>query len=356
MPSPGSITLIGSGETSSIGGQVFEEIARNHSQPLRICVLETPAGFETNAQRVAGRVAEFMKQRLQNYRTQIDLVHARKKQTTFSPDSPPVVAPLLSAQMIFFGPGSPTYAVRQLENSLAWNIIQARHRLGASLVLASAATIAAGVHALPVYEIFKVGEDPHWKPGLDLLHPYNLQLVIIPHWNNREGGDDVDTSRCFIGQERFEMLRAGLPQDVTLLGIDEHTAITLDFERGMCHVRGAGEVHLLRDGARQDCAAGCAFPIQDIGDYQPLASPALGLPDAVWDEVLAAQTAAAKDTGAGDASEHSVPQEVKELADARQNARAAKDWQLADTLRARINALGWTVKDTSDGLVLERNP
>ena len=33
--------------------------------------------------------------------------------------------------MIFMGPGSPSYAVRQLEDSLTWEYILARHRLGA---------------------------------------------------------------------------------------------------------------------------------------------------------------------------------------------------------------------------------
>ena len=56
-----------------------------------------------------------------------------------------------------------------LENSLAWDIIRARHRLGATLIFASAATIAVGAWALPVYEIYKVGVDVHTVPGLRFL-------------------------------------------------------------------------------------------------------------------------------------------------------------------------------------------
>ena len=67
---------------------------------------------------------------------------ARKRGTLDSPDEPQVVAPLLEADLIFMGPGSPTYAVRQLSDSLAWHYLLARHRLGAALVLASAAVIA----------------------------------------------------------------------------------------------------------------------------------------------------------------------------------------------------------------------
>ncbi|MFO3796431.1 MAG: hypothetical protein ACK8QZ_03990 [Anaerolineales bacterium] len=52
--------------------------------------------------------------------------------------------PLRPASIIFMGPGSPTYAVRQLKNSLAWKVLRARYRLGSALIFASAATIAIG--------------------------------------------------------------------------------------------------------------------------------------------------------------------------------------------------------------------
>jgi hypothetical protein len=40
-----------------------------------------------------------------------------------------------------------------------------------------------------------------------------------------------------------------------------------------------------------------------------------------------------------------VPQEVLDLAHARRDARAARDWKRADALRAEIEAAGWTVVD-----------
>ena len=51
-----------------------------------------------------------------------------------------------------------------------------------------------------------MGEDPHWKTGLDLFAPFGLRLVFIPHWNNNDGGNELDTSRCFMGLARFERL------------------------------------------------------------------------------------------------------------------------------------------------------
>ena len=91
----GRIAFLGSGETSLAGGRIFETLARLISDPLRIAILETPAGFELNASLVAGRVGEFLKTRLQNYKPIIDLVPARKKGTEFSPDNPDILKPLL---------------------------------------------------------------------------------------------------------------------------------------------------------------------------------------------------------------------------------------------------------------------
>jgi hypothetical protein len=166
---PGKIAFLGSGETSLAGGRIFETLAHLLPEVPRVAVLETPAGFELNSASVAGRVADFLRMRLKNYSPRVDVIPARKRGTAFSPEDPEILKPLLDANLIFMGPGSPTYAVRQLKDTLAWDVIRARHRLGATLVFASAATISVGAWILPVYEIYKVGQDVHSLPGLDLF-------------------------------------------------------------------------------------------------------------------------------------------------------------------------------------------
>jgi cysteinyl-tRNA synthetase len=44
-----------------------------------------------------------------------------------------------------------------------------------------------------------------------------------------------------------------------------------------------------------------------------------------------------------------APAEVIELSDAREQARAARDWAQADRLRDEIRARGWEVRDGPDG-------
>ncbi|PWH11701.1 MAG: cysteinyl-tRNA synthetase [Anaerolineae bacterium] len=347
MTSLGPIAFLGSGETSLAGGRVFEHLARQIEQPLRIAILETPAGFELNSAQVAARVANFLQTRLSNYKSQIQIVPARKRGTPFSPDDPEICAPLLQANLVFMGPGSPTYAIRQLKDSLAWDLLRARHRMGAALVFASAATIAAGQIGLPVYEIYKVGQDVHTVPGLGLFDDFGLALSFIPHWNNTDGGQELDTSRCFIGRERFEVWCAYLPENHTVVGLDEHTAIVFDFRQRECFVMGVSSVSLLRTCNPRIYPAGSTILFEEFGSIEIPHPLSQGISPAIWE--MASSISPHPTTG-----EEIPPPEVTALLEARQAARARKDWSRADDYRRRIQALGWTVQDTPEGPKLVR--
>ena len=53
-------------------------------------------------------------------------------------------------------------------------------------------------------------------------------------------------------------------------------------------------------------------------------------------------------------SENEVPKEIAALAEAREQARLAKDWKQSDELRDKLYALGWEVRDTKDGQKITR--
>ncbi len=328
--------MLGSGETALAGGRVFETIAGKLSRPLRIAVLETPAGFELNSAQVAGRVAEFLDSRLKNFAPIVDTVPARKRGTAFSTDEEAILTPLVAANLIFMGPGSPTYAVRQLNGSLAWELVRARHRMGAAMAFASAATIAVGRWCLPVYEIYKVGEDVKVVQGLDLFADFGLPLSFIPHWNNSDGGNEVDTSRCFVGRERFELWHEQLPPENIIIGLDEHTGLIFDLEVKKCLVLGVGSVTLLRGSVTETYPAETEFPLSHLGNFH--------LPDTL----LSGISMTAMDLANSpfrDKSEN-PPAEVLRLLAARQEARNLKDWSTSDKVREQIAALGWQVQDT----------
>ena len=337
----GKIAFLGSGETSLAGGRIFEMLVRDRNGPLRIALMETPAGFELNSTQVVGRVGDFMASRLQNYNPVIDIVPARKKDSAFDPNDAEIIKPLLHANMIFMGPGSPTYAIHQLKDTLAWDVIRARHRLGATLVFASAATISVSAHALPVYEIFKVGQDIHVVDGLNLFADFGLHLSFIPHWNNAEGGVDLDTSRCFIGMDRFAQWCSLLPSENTTVGLDEHTGIILDFESETCEVSGVSSISLIRECNPEMHASGLKFSLKELGEFQIPEPLEKDIPSSVWDMVR----------NAPPRMEH-PSEEVMALADKRLEVRANKDWAESDRIRAEIAALGWIVQDSKDGYKL----
>ncbi len=372
---PGLVVLFGSGETSASGGKVFDRIVRDLYQPPTIALLETPAGFELNSERVIGRVADFLEQRLQNYQPDLVTIRARKLGTPDSPDNPDVLAPLLGADLIFMGPGSPTYAVRQLRSSLAWHMLLACHYLGVGMVLASAAVIAFSAYALPVYEIYKVGEDLHWKEGLDFFGLYHFPLVLVPHWNNRDGGKELDTTCCFMGRERFASLVRLLPPGITVLGIDEKTALFLDMQHGTCHVVGLGGVTIihtghahaasdmgqqaaswrfLEDSGRQESHIhvhlhGETFPLSDCCPVV-FPEPGKGVTEEVWKQVVnARQQLRQKRIAPVDVT---IPAAAWALVIERETARQNKDWQKADDLRKKLADLGWQVQDRPEGPIV----
>ena len=274
--SHGPVILFGSGETARQGRQVQEEVLRNLPTPVNVAILATPSGFQPNAAFVVEKLRAFVERSLQNYKPRIRLVHANRRGGPGDPDDPEVFAPLMDADYILAGPGSPTYTARQLAGTRAWEVIRERWSAGAALAFSSAAAIALGAHVLPVYEIYKAGDDLHWQPGLDLFAHVGLELAIVPHWNNAEGGANLDTSHCFMSAERFAALGALLPPTATILGIDEHTSVIVDVNRNTLAVRGQGEVAIIRGCERRTAGPGEELSLSLLGEgvLQPHPTPA----------------------------------------------------------------------------------
>ena len=349
---PGPLLLMGSGETAP-GAQkiyhwLFSRIRARTGEDVRVAILETPAGFEPNSSYVAGQVGAYIQRRLQNFHPRIEIVPARKKGTPYSPDDPALAALLHDADVIFLGPGSPTYAARQLRDSRVWATLRACHRAGAALMLASAATLAFSRYTMPVYEIYKVGEDLHWQPGLDFFADFGLASVFVSHWNNRDGGEVLDTSRCYVGQARYaemlELLPGGLAENC-VIGIDENTALVVEPASCSWQVMGPGSVTIQNQHGQIAVASGALHPMSDFGPFALPAPVERGLDPSVWADLLEGRRAAA---AARAAQPHPAPA-VLALLDQRQAARAAQDWATADRLRAAIAARGWQVLDTADG-------
>ena len=261
----GRVALFGSGEMARAGRRVHELLLADYPTPVPVAVVELPAGFQPNVAVLSEKVRQFFEHNLQNFKPRVTVVPARwRGDGPNGADDPGVVAGVHDALYVFAGAGSPTYAVRHLGGTGLWQAIGERLNAGATLALASAMALAVGTHTLPVYEIFKVGTDLHWTPGLDLLASQGLDLAIVPHWNNTEGGTELDTSRCYMGAARFERLCERLPQTAVVLGIDEHTVCVLDLGSERATVYGTGTVTILNGSRATTCSAGESFPLSAL--------------------------------------------------------------------------------------------
>ena len=143
------------------------------------------------------------------------------------------------------------------------DLLAEKLRSGGALVFSSAAALTLGVVTVPVYEIYKVGEDPVWLDGLDLLSAYGLPVAVIPHFDNTEGGNH-DTRFCYLGLPRLERLERALPAGVMVVGVDEHTAIIIDLDADEATIVGRGGVTLRRAGRESVLEAGQTVPLDVV--------------------------------------------------------------------------------------------
>jgi hypothetical protein len=241
----GTIVLMGSGELTATMVEVHKDMLARLGPDARAVFLDTPAGFQLNADQISAGAVEYFRKKVGHPMT----VASFKSKDDLTPlESQKAFLALKQADFVLVGPGSPTYAVRQWEGSPLPDIIGRRIEAGACFVAASAAALTAGRFTLPVYEIYKVGEALRWVEGINVLGRFGLNLVVMPHWNNAEGGTH-DTRFCFMGAPRFRVLEGLLPEDVQILGIDEHTACIIDLARDEAHIRGVGGVTLRRAGS-----------------------------------------------------------------------------------------------------------
>lgn len=358
-PSPGTLTLIGSGEMSRSMGKAHRAVMSRIPGTVRAVFLDTPAGFELNADEISARAVEYFAQRLQ---TQLKVASFKSAMVATPSAVAGALTKLRKANYIFAGPGSPTYAVRNWRDTVIFDTVTRRLADGAHLVLASAAAIAVGRYALPVYEIYKVGEPPQWIRGLDLLGPYGLDLAIIPHWNNAEGGTH-DTRYCFIGEPRLRLLEGNLPDSATILGIDEYTACILDLGSSQGHVLGAGQVTIRRGGSEQTFPGDTVFTFDQLKGLQPLKTQndtrTHSTPPQARERIeppspgLSPDWSIPPDTRGDDLADTKTLIEL--LVEVRDQLRANKQWALADEIRDRLSALGVTLEDGPTTTTWRRN-
>ena len=269
------LAIMGSGETSPTMVTVHKMLAGRLGARPDAVVLDAPYAFQENAADVSAKARTY-------FANSVGLAVTVLASAAGEDHG----ARVRTADWVFAGPGSPSYALTRWRGAPVGTALRDRVIGGTGVtVLASAAAATAGLAAIPVYEIYKAGAEPAWLDGLDLLTAAGLRVVLIPHYDNAEGGTH-DTRYCYLGERRLSEMEASLPGGTSVLGVDEHTVLILDLTAQTAEVRGRGGVTIRRRGESAVIPAPAVIPLDQLRaavsgeaavpqrDVRPAAGPA----------------------------------------------------------------------------------
>jgi hypothetical protein len=259
---PRILTIMGSGEIAPTMAKVhralFDRFGPKTAAPATL--IDTPYGFQENADDLSERIIDYFRvsigreMNVASYRSsRVDAV-----------ETATAMARIGEARYILAGPGSPSYALEHWLGGPIPGALAAKLAEGGMVTMASAAALTIGLVTIPVYEIYKVGAPPSWLDGLDLLgSATGLRAAVVPHFDNAEGGNH-DTRFCYIGERRLRVLERAIPDGAFVLGVDSHTALVLDLDRGTADVHGLGGVTVRADARSRVFPSGTATSIEAL--------------------------------------------------------------------------------------------
>jgi hypothetical protein len=252
---------MGSGETAPTMVSTHRKLVATLPSPVDAVIVDTPFGFQENAPELASRAIDYFKVSVNIDAKVAGLVRLHDTHVAADPVSVERGLRLVdSATYLFAGPGSPTYALRQWAGSRFADVLRSKMNDGGIVTFASAAALTLGKFTVPVYEIYKVGEDVRLLDGLNVLGDIGVNAVVIPHYDNAEGGNH-DTRFCYLGDTRLSLLESMLDQDTFVLGVDEHTAVVIDLYAESCTVAGNGTVTVRHKSTSRVFETGEVFPL-----------------------------------------------------------------------------------------------
>ena len=256
------LVIMGSGETAPSLVKVHREVDLATTGDGPAVLLDTTFGFQENADELVERTVAYFSAsvglpvELASWR-RADLPEVERERT---------LALVGRSRWAFAGPGSPTYTLRQWRGTPMPAALADVAARGGTLVFGSAAACTLGTAAIPVYEVYKAGADPYWEEGLDLLGTLTgLRAVVVPHYDNAEGGR-YDTRFCYLGERRLCVLEERLPQDVGVLGVDEHTALLVDLQARSARVAGSGSLTVRHRGASRVFPSGSRLALDELDE------------------------------------------------------------------------------------------
>ncbi len=255
---------MGSGEIAPTMAKVhralFDRFEPRSDVPATL--IDTPYGFQENADDLTARIVDYFRLNIGREMA----VASYRSRAADAVETATAMARIGEGRFILAGPGSPSYALAHWAGGPIPGALATKLSAGGVVTMASAAALTIGLVTIPVYEIYKVGADPSWLEGLDLLGPATgLRAAVVPHYDNAEGGNH-DTRFCYMGERRLAMLERAMPEGAFVLGVDSHTALVLDLERQTAEVFGLGGVTVRVDGRSRVFPTGVATTIEALDE------------------------------------------------------------------------------------------
>ncbi len=266
MTLPRILAIMGSGETAPTMVSTHRRLTSLLPSPVRAVVLDTPYGFQENAPELAQRAVDYF---ATSVNVDLRIAGLTRMQTNDHGESADAVTiekglrMIDDADYVFAGPGSPTYSLRQWNNTPLRAMLIQKLTTGGVVTFASAAALTLGRRTVPVYEIYKAGVDPYWLEGLDILGEFGIRATVIPHFDNAEGGHH-DTRFCYLGERRLQILERHFDDDEFVIGVDEHTGLVIDFDREVAEVVGNSTVTLRKNSQQRTFTKGDSIPLTEL--------------------------------------------------------------------------------------------
>lgn len=355
----GSLVLLGSGETAPGMTKVHREVLTRLDE-VRGVNLDTAYAFQENVPQMTEKLLGYFQTSLH---VSLEPLHFASYANADDLERTIFKQRVRDANYVFAGPGSPSYALTQ------WAPLDLQEDLTTVLAndgavcFASAAALTIGAFTAPIYEIYKVGQEPFWLDGLNLTAALGLNCVVIPHYDNNEGAN-YDTRFCYLGERRLTAMEAMLPPEVATLGVDEHTALILDLASDSVRVLGRSHGYWRHGGRTTVLENGSSTPLDTLRSIEPTEQviEVSAAPTATGDslelgKMVASGGAEAMEALArlvdlaGRATTGGVEVEIiiDGLLKTRDHVRSNGDYELADELRDLLLSAGVEIHDSPTG-------
>jgi cyanophycinase len=240
--SAGPIALAGSGEyTDAMNEADRALLAALAAKQPHVVVIPTASGLEPGMPAVwnARGVAHFSK-----LNAKVTPLHITEREHCYDDAN---VKALREADFFYFSGGNPNYVVETWHDTPAWATLVSRWQNGAALAGCSAGAMMLGSFTIRVRDAM-TGNTPMWVPAMGLVHG----IAVLPHF---------DRMRGFVGNDAFRGIIKTAPAHVSVVGIDEDTALVR--LRNAWQVMGRQTVTLFdREGNPQRFAGGARVPLQ----------------------------------------------------------------------------------------------